>query len=83
MGDRRESREQAPEGGEDNVHVPTEETGNDGEGSTARDRAPMRRDMSIPMAEHSGEEGEEDAVDKELSFLVRCAVHTHTICSHE
>jgi len=71
MGDRRESREQAPEGGEDNVQVPTEETGNDGEGSTARDRAPMRRDMSIPMAEHSGEEGEEDAVDKELSFLVR------------
>ena len=36
----------------------------------------MRRDLSIPMAE-----GEEDAVDKELSFLVRCAVHTHTICS--
>ena len=86
MEDRRRGSEassgQAPEGGEDDEQVDTGEY--DGERNGVRDEAPVEREsggglgeVSLPMEDHSGEEGGgEDVVDRELQrrLFVRCAV---------
>ena len=91
MEDRRRGSEtssgQASEGGEDDEQVDTGE--NDGERNGVRDQAPEREapveredggglgEVSLPMEDHSGEEGGgEHVVDQELQrrFFVRCAV---------
>ena len=88
MEDRRRGSEtssgQASEGGEDDEQVDT--GGNDGERNGVRDQAHVEREsggglgeVSLPMEDHSGEEGGgEHVVDQELQrrFFVRCAVRT-------
>ena len=88
MEDRRRGSEassgQASEDGDDDEHVDTVETG--GERNGVRDQAPVEREdggglgeVSLPMEDHSGEEGGgEPVVDQELQsrFFVRCAVRT-------
>ena len=93
MEDRRRGSEassrQASEDGEDDEQVDTGETSVERNG--VRDQAPEREapvemedggglgEVSLPMEDHSGEEGGgEDVVDQELQkrFFVRCAVRT-------